>query len=66
MTADDDTVQMIANEARKLATLAESLGVSLRIDRAPNKPLAMGNMRHVVDAWPARRGIPSTEGHEAH
>lgn len=44
----------VAEKARELVDMAEILGVSLRIDRVPLQPLAMGNARHVVDAWPAR------------
>jgi hypothetical protein len=45
----------IAAKARDLVEIAEILGVSLRIDRVPMPPLAMGNAVHVVEAWPARQ-----------
>lgn len=41
--------------AIELAAKAERVGVSLRIDRVPLQPLAMGNARHAVEAWPARQ-----------
>jgi hypothetical protein len=41
-------------QAEYLVRRAEALGVTLRIDLAPQKPLAMGNHIHRVEAWPAR------------
>lgn len=37
-----------------LAQKAERLGVSMRIERKPLQPLAMGNAGHAIDTWPAR------------
>lgn len=41
-------------QAKALVAQAERLGVSLRIDRRPLQPLAMGNAEHVIEAWPSR------------
>lgn len=54
MSFTDPKVIHILAKAAKLVAEADALGVSLRIDRVPVHPLAMGNARHVVDAWPAR------------
>lgn len=47
--------EAIADRARDLIKAAEEAGVSLRIDRQPLLPLSMGNARHVVETWPARK-----------
>lgn len=49
-----ERAEHIASEARALVALAEKLGVTLRIERAPLHPLAMGHSEHVVHAQPAR------------
>lgn len=48
-------VQDILRQAAILVGKAEALGVTLRITGEPLKPLAMGNQKYVIDAWPARR-----------
>lgn len=52
----EERAKAIAELARDLVALAEEVGVALRIERVPLQPLATGNMRHVVEAWPARHG----------
>lgn len=49
-------VQIILRQSAILVGKAEALGVTLRITGVPMKPLAMGNQRTVIDAWPARSG----------
>ena len=44
----------VEEKGRDLVVLAEMLGVSLRIDRVPLRPLAMGGARHEVVTWPSR------------
>lgn len=52
----------IAQAAAVLVAQAEALGVTLRISHQPLQPPAMGHIRHVVEAWPARHGPkPPTE-----
>ena len=46
--------------AQKLVEDAERMGVSLRIDRVPLRPLAQRHARHIVEAWPARKLQPET------
>ena len=55
MTATAEAVEAIRIEAENLCLYAEAIGVSLRIDRVPRQPLAMGNQRYVVETWPARQ-----------
>lgn len=51
-------VKDIERQAAILVGKAEALGVTLRIAGEPLKPLAMGNQKHVIDAWPARHPTP--------
>ena len=46
--------QIIALELRNTVARAEAMGVSIRIDRRPLQPLAMGHAEHVVETWEAR------------
>lgn len=55
---DAERVGHIKEMAQKLVKDAERMGVSLRIDRVPLRPLAMGHAQHVVEAWPARHPQP--------
>ncbi|HET6828360.1 MAG TPA: hypothetical protein VFH35_06760 [Ramlibacter sp.] len=60
MDSIEDSLSYVADLAEGLAVLAHKLGVTLRIDvqQDPTKPLAMGNTRPVIQAWPARHGVP--------
>lgn len=64
LLSTNPNVLRIAARAARLINEAESLGVSLRIDRVPLRPLAMGYAKHVIEAWPAHqpRG-PVGHGH---
>lgn len=42
--------------AEELAANAERHGVCITVTLEPLQPLAMGNVRHVVDARPSRHG----------
>ncbi len=57
---DAERVEHIRELAQQLVDTAVRMGVSLRIDRVPLRPLASGHMRHVVEAWPARKLQPET------
>lgn len=48
------SAQVIEMELQAVLAKAQLLGVSVRVDRVPLMPLAMGNMRHVVHCWEAR------------
>ena len=48
----------ILREAAILVGRAEAAGVMVRITNAPKQPLAMGNTHPVIEAWPARHGVP--------
>lgn len=54
MDSPEASAEYIRQLGESLVVAAEKLGVSLRIDRQPLQPLAMGHARHVVEAWPAR------------
>lgn len=56
----EERVAYITQKGKELVALAEKMGVSLRIDRVPLRPLATGYVRHVVEAWPARKLQPET------
>ena len=58
MTHPADVVD-IQMEAWRLVRRAEAMGVTLRISGKPLKPLAMGNQRHDIQAWPARHREPA-------
>lgn len=49
-----ERTRYIHERACSLVAIAEQMGVSLRIERVPHFPLAMGNAGHRVEAWPAR------------
>jgi hypothetical protein len=49
---DQKTIMQLAE---LLLTRAAELGMNVTITRAPNHPLAMGNMRDVIDVWPLRQ-----------
>lgn len=51
-------VQDIIRQAAILVGRAQALGVTLRITQEPLKPLAMGNTKDVIEAWPARNVSP--------
>lgn len=56
MDSPEASAKYVHDLASSLVRMAEQLGVSLRIDRVPHYPLAMGNAGHRVEAWPARHG----------
>lgn len=64
MTHPND-IRNIKRQAAILVGRAEALGVTLRINVEPLQPLAMGNTRHTVEAWPARKG-PQLATQHAH
>lgn len=53
-TLQSNSVDLVRREAEQLAAAAKASGVVVTIDLEPNTPLAMGNYRMVVHAWPAR------------
>lgn len=60
MDSPEASAEYIRQLGESLVVTAQKLGVSLRIDRVPLEPLAMGNVRHIVEAWPARKLQPET------
>jgi len=56
MDSPEASAEYIRQLGESLVVAAGKMGVTLRIDRAPLQPLAMGNVRHVVEAWPSRQG----------
>jgi hypothetical protein len=62
MALTDPKVIHILTKANQLAAEAEKHGVTLRIERRPLKPLAMGHGTHAVEAWPARKQPTRDDG----
>jgi hypothetical protein len=51
MTNQETVMQL----AELLLMRAAELGMNVTITRVPNHPLAMGNMRDVIEVWPIRQ-----------
>ena len=54
MDSPQDSARYIQDLAQSLVRMAQGLGVTLVIERVPLVPLAMGHIKHVASAWPAR------------
>jgi len=46
---------LVRDKALRLVGFAFSVGLNVTITREPCHPLAMGNVRNVIDVWPLRQ-----------
>ena len=54
---------LVHDKALSLVGFAASVGLNVTITREPCHPLAMGNVRNVIEVWPLRHRAEPTVQH---